>query len=198
MLYLIGGPSRSGKTLLARKLLELRRIPYFCADYLTSGLEAGAPSLGVNHDLPSQTRGELAWPVLAGVLCNLVEVEPEYLVEGDALLPSKVATFVAGHRGQVRACFLGYSRSSLEAKCTSVRTYPSPVNDWVAGIADGGLVELVMEMRAFSEFLEADCRTHGLRYFDGSDDFPLALEQAQAYLLGRDAAEQGDKGDEAR
>ncbi len=190
MLYLIGGPARSGKTLLARRLLQLRQVPYFCTDYLTSGLEAGALGLGVRHELTSRARGERMWPVLAGVLRNVVEVEPEYVVEGDSLLPSKIAGFAADHGGRVRAYFLGYARCSLEAKCAFIRSFPSPVNDWIAGMPEEALCTLVSEMRQFSEFLEADCQAHALRYFDGSGNFSLAIEEAQEYLLAAGAAEQ--------
>jgi hypothetical protein len=122
LLYLIGGPARSGKSLLARRLL-LRQAPYFCTDYLTTGLAAGVPSLGVDHELPCQARGELIWPVLVGVLRNLVEVEPEYVVEG-------------------------------------------------------------------GRHLEAECQLHGIRFFDGSLDFNLALQRAERYLVGGAAAQQ--------
>ena len=76
MLYLIGGASRTGKSTLALRLLETRQVPFFCLDYLTSGLEAGVPALGVRHEIPDQRRGELVWPVLRHLLRNIVEVEP--------------------------------------------------------------------------------------------------------------------------
>jgi len=183
VLYLIGGPSRSGKTLLARQLLRERGLPCFSTDYLTSGLEAGAPALGVRHDLQSRLRGERVWPVLAGVLRNIAEVEPGYVVEGDVLLPGLVAPLATEYGGAVRVCFLGFARAAVEAKCASIRSFPGPVNDWVAGMDEGGLVALVEEMAEFSRFLETECRGPGLRYFDGSADFAAALQEAKAYLL---------------
>lgn len=184
MLYLIGGPARSGKSLLARRLLERRQVPYFCADYLTSGLAAGAHGLGVDHDLDDRTRGELVWPVLAGVLRNLVEVEPEYVVEGDVLLPGRVAGLRAEYEGRVRACFLGYPRCTVEAKVASIRAHPSPVNDWVAGLLDEELCALVTQTVASSRHVEAECRSHGIAFFDGSLSFEVALEHAERYLVG--------------
>ena len=38
MIYLIVGPSHTGKTLLAQRLLERRRIPYLSLDHLKMGL----------------------------------------------------------------------------------------------------------------------------------------------------------------
>ncbi len=183
MLYLIGGAARAGKSTLARRLLRERGIPCFCADYLTSGLEAGVPGLGVRHELPDRQRGELVWPVLRGLLRNIVEVEPDYVVEGDVLLPSGVAE-LAAHDGRVRACFLGYARGTAEAKRAFIRSFPSAVNDWVAGMPDQDLADLVGEMQAFSRYLESECERCGLVYFDGGVSFDDALRQAEEYLVG--------------
>jgi hypothetical protein len=184
LLYLIGGAARSGKSTLARRLLRARRVSCFCVDYLTSGLEAGAPALGVRHELPDRKRGELVWPVLRGLLRNIVEVEPEYVVEGDVLLPAQIAGFAAAHGAQVRACFLGDSRGTAEAKKASILSFPSEVNDWVGGMADPDLAALVTEIQEFSRYVEAECGRYGLRYFDGGVDFEGALRRAEEYLVG--------------
>lgn len=184
MIYLVGGPSRSGKSTLALRLLRQHHVPYFSVDYLTSGLAAGAPALGVLHDLPNRVRGERVRPVLLGVLRNIVEVEPRYLVEGDALLPGLVAELEAEYAGCVRACFLGYARCGVEEKCASIRSVPGPINDWVADLPDAELARLVSEGREWSAFLEEDCARHGLRYFDGSADFEAAIREGESHLLG--------------
>ena len=191
MLYLIGGAARSGKSTLARRLLEAHRMPFFCLDYLTSGLEAGIPGLGVRHDVPDRRRGELVWPVVRGLLRNVVEVEPGYVVEGDVLLPAPIAEFAAAHRGQVRACFLGYSRCPTDSKRASIRSSPSAVNDWVAGMSDRELADLVAEMQGFSRYLEDECERCGLAYFDGGASFSDALRQAEHYLVAGGRSREG-------
>ena len=155
----------------------------FCTDYLTSGL-AGVPSLGVRHESSSEERGIRLWPVLEGLLRNIAEAEPAYVVEGDVLLPELVGRLRASHPSLVRACFLGYPECPPATKEASIRAHPRPVNDWVADMADGALRDLVAEMIAFSRFLEAECRQHELPFFDGSHDFELALARAEDYLVG--------------
>ena len=54
MLCIVGGAARSGKTLLARRLLEVAQVPWFSIDMLRAGLTNGAPSLSFdfnNQDL---------------------------------------------------------------------------------------------------------------------------------------------------
>jgi hypothetical protein len=182
LLYLVGGPARSGKSLLAQRLLRQRQIPYFSVDYLTSGLARGAATQNVRHEQSNRDRGERIWPVLSGVLRNIVEVEPHYLVEGGALLPEKVVEFSSRYPGAIRACFLGYAHSTAEAKCASIRATPAPINDWVAKMSCEELVRLVSEMGEFSAYLEKECARLHIPYFDGSADFNNALNAAQLYL----------------
>jgi hypothetical protein len=183
LLYLIGGPARSGKSELAARLLRERRVPYFPLDYLTSGLVA-VPGLRLDHDLPPRERGERLWPVLHPLLRNIAEVEPVYLVEGDALLPDHMADLIAASAGTVRGCFLGYAHIAIEQKLTEIRAHPGMVNDWAAGLSDEELAGLVKEMKEFSRFLESECARLRLPYLDGSFDFHGALHRAEYQLLG--------------
>jgi hypothetical protein len=140
LLYLIGGPARSGKSVLAGRLLQQHRVPYFSLDYLTSGLSLGAPVLGVHHDLSARERGERLWAVVEPMLRNIAEVEPAYLIEGEAFLPDRLAALAKEYGGVIRVCFLGYARCDVEAKTAAIRAHPSPVNDWVAGLTPEALV----------------------------------------------------------
>jgi len=164
LLYLIGGAAPSGKSTLARRLPDAQGAPCFCLDYLTSGLEEGAPGLGVRHELTNRRRAELVWPIVRGLLRNVVDVERGYVAEGDVLL---VAEFAAAREGRVRACSLGCSDGAAVDKRASIRAFPSAVNDWVAGLSDRDLGELVAEM-----------------HFDGSGSVTDALRRAEEYLVG--------------
>ncbi|MBQ5515127.1 MAG: hypothetical protein IIT84_05525 [Oscillospiraceae bacterium] len=51
MVYLIGGSSHVGKTLLAQKLMERLKIPYLSLDHLKMGfIRTGMTELTVNDD----------------------------------------------------------------------------------------------------------------------------------------------------
>jgi hypothetical protein len=51
MLYLIGGTSRSGKSIISRKLLTEKGIPYFPLDSVVMGFTNGMPELGIHDKL---------------------------------------------------------------------------------------------------------------------------------------------------
>lgn len=177
MIYLIGGAARTGKTMLARRLLQERNIPYFCVDYFVSALDQGAPELGIEAESPNRVRAQKLWPRIAPMLRNIIEVEPEYTVEGDALWPAGVASLIQEYGAQVRACFLGYTNIAPERKLTEIRRFGGCVNDWIQDQADAYILALVQEMVEFSRFVRDECRSLGIPYFDVSDDFPGVLEQ---------------------
>ena len=61
MIYLIAGPSHTGKTLLAQRLLERRRIPYLSLDHLKMGLiRSGTISLSPTQD---EALTAVLWPI---------------------------------------------------------------------------------------------------------------------------------------
>ena len=72
MIYLIGGSSHSGKTLLAQKLLEAHRIPYLLIDHLKMGLIRS----GVADLSPESPDAELT-PYLWNIVREMVKTALE-------------------------------------------------------------------------------------------------------------------------
>ena len=68
MLYLVSGTSRSGKTLIAKKLLADKQIPYLSLDWLMMGFNDGIPEYGIHHLLWPNEIAEKMWPFLQGMI----------------------------------------------------------------------------------------------------------------------------------
>lgn len=184
MLFLIGGASRSGKTLVARKILADKRIPYLSLDWLMMGFNDGIPDYGIHHLLwPDEIAQKLS-PFLDGMIdCMLVD-GMDYVIEGEAMLPEHVANLVK-NKGpdKIRAVFLGYTEIEAEEKAALVKTHTSGENDWLTGKSDEYIRDHVTNMVAYSNMIKAGCAEHGLTYLDTSADFPAAIEAAAAYLV---------------
>jgi hypothetical protein len=185
MLYLVGGASRAGKSLLANKLLAQAHVPYFSLDILMMGFARGWPAFGLNPDDAGVVRGEQLWPILRAMAVNILEeaaTHPTYLLEGDVLLPKHVAELMQSYGAEVRACFLGYTDVVPLEKLRAIRRFE---DDWGRGW--GGTDEalcayLASEMR-FSAYLRSECETWGLRYLDCSADLVHTVDEALHHLL---------------
>ncbi|HUY26733.1 MAG TPA: hypothetical protein VMV27_04885 [Candidatus Binataceae bacterium] len=182
MLYIVGGAARAGKTILARRFCGGRGVTHFSIDKLITDLASARPELGLRIRDSARRRAQIIWPALRPIAIEASRADKEFLIEGDALLPSRVAEFAAGRDRAVRACFIGYAHADAEAKLRSIRHYAAGRDDWTHELDDAALLRLIGELRGFSGYLRRECRRHGVAYFDASDRFVGALQDAERYL----------------
>lgn len=168
MLYVVGGPARSGKSTLARRFSEELKIPYFCVDQVLIGLEKGAPGLGITHEQRTLDRAGKMWMILKPMLVNIYKSEPEYFMDGDVLLPEYMAEL-----GQeiefIKVCYLGYAHSDPQQKLKSIREYTGP-NNWMKNLSDDEILDHVNYGIELSEYLEKEAQKYNFKYFDTSSD----------------------------
>ena len=183
MLYLVSGTSRSGKTLIARKILAEKQIPYLSLDWLMMGFNDGIPEYGIHHLLWPNEIAEKIWPFLQGMIdCMLVD-GMDYVIEGEAMLPGLIADLVEKHPGKIRAVFVGYTEIDVADKVALVKKHSDGENDWLTKESDEYIKDHVGNMIAYSKMIKEGCEEHGLPYFDTSDDFPAAIGAATDFLV---------------
>lgn len=170
MLYLVGGASRAGKSLLAGVLLARRGIPYFSLDVLMMGLYRGLPAFGLDPETPSIVLGDKMWPIVRAMAVNLLEesaVHPRYLLEGVQLLPQHASELVTAYPGLVRACFLGYTDLAPDRKLAELRRREA---NWGDYMTDAEALTFLAGERDYSRDLARVCAQYGLLYLDTTLD----------------------------
>lgn len=181
MLYILAGASRTGKSTIARRCVTQKQIPFFCIDFLTNSLQH-IPSLGIHHDLPFIEKAEKLWPYAEPLLAGLVCDEPQYLIEGDGLLPKDIYALQERFGDDIRACFVGYAHIAPQEKFDQIRAFATHQDDWTHKFSDEALLDKMQGMVDFSAYLEAECGKYSLTYFDCSQDFDGYLERVFEYL----------------
>jgi len=187
MLYVIGGASRSGKTLLSRRVVAEKQIPYFPLDALFGALAHGAPELGVRYESSLMDRPVKMWPLVKHLLNTFLKEEREYLVEGDSILPSQINEFIVEQK-PVKCCFLGYTDLTKDEKLSLIRQYHQGEIDWTKNISDKEMLIMIDEMIEFSKYLEQECAKYSIKYFDVSHDFESVRNEAFEYLFAQELA----------
>lgn len=181
MIYLIGGPGRSGKTTLAWRLAKRHDIPFFSLDYLMMGLHHGAPTLHVD---PHQAEASIAlrmWPVCRPMIIAMLENGEEYCVEGFTLTPEHASQVIDLFPDDIRACFLGYCMADAQRKWRDERQYPT-TNSWPADRQNDEALAEIEFMKQVSIALREDCARKGFRFFDTSTEFEDVITTAEEYL----------------
>lgn len=184
MLFLVGGTSRSGKTLIAKKILADKRIPYLSLDWLMMGFNDGIPEYGIHHLLWPNEIAEKMGPFLRGMIdCMLVD-GMDYVIEGEAMLPELVADLINKNPDKIRAVFVGYTEISVGDKVALVKKHVTAENDWLTNEPDEYIRDHIGNMITYSKGIRKNCEELGLPYFDTSADFPAAIEAATDSLVG--------------
>jgi hypothetical protein len=182
MLYMVGGAPRSGKTTLARRMLAEHGVPYFSIDTLVSSLASSSPELGMRVNDPALKRMQVVWPTIRKVATDILFSGDDLLLEGDVLLPKHLMEFGHNHSVGIKACFIGYADADPAKKLRAIREHVARGIDWTEELDDARLLNLIGELRAFSEYLRRECFHYKIPYFDGSTCFASAIRDAKAYL----------------
>ncbi|TSC64210.1 MAG: Uncharacterized protein G01um101491_343 [Parcubacteria group bacterium Gr01-1014_91] len=182
MLYIIGGAPRSGKTLLARRIVSEKNIPYFPLDALFGALANGAPEFGISYENSLTERPVKMWPISKHLLNFFFEEEKDYLLEGDSILPSQVDELLRAGK-PIKCCFLGYTDLSADEKLSLVRKHHQGEVDWTKDISDEAMLGMLNEMIEFSKYLETECAKYKIAYFDVSRDFDAVRERVFSHLF---------------
>ena len=184
MLFLVSGTSRSGKTLIARKLLADKQIPYLSLDWLMMGFNDGIPEYGIHHLLWPNEIAEKMTPFLSGMIDSMLVDGMDYVIEGEAMLPQQVAALVKKHPDKIRAVFVGYTEINVNDKVALVKKHDGGENDWLTKKSDEYIKDHIENMIAYSKTIKTGCEQHGLAYIDTSDDFLGAIKSATDFLAG--------------
>jgi 2-phosphoglycerate kinase len=184
MLFLVSGTSRSGKTLIARKILADKHIPYLSLDWLMMGFNNGIPEYGIHHLLWPNEIAEKMGPFLLGMIDSMLVDGVDYVIEGEAMLPRFVADLIEKHPAEIRAVFVGYTEIDVEDKVALVKTHSYGDNDWLTNESDEYIRDHIGNMLAYSKMIKTECEKHGLPYFDTSEDFLTTIEEATGFLVG--------------
>lgn len=183
VLYLIGGPGRSGKTTLARRLTLHHRIPYVGLDHLMMALARGAPCLGIDPSAPESEVTARIWPVCEALIETVLDDREEMALEGFPITPAHVASLRDRHGEAFRACFLGQPGIDPDARW-HLEQQTAVMGSWMLDLGpDEGRAEL-LRLRETSRELERDCDRLGLPFFDTSEGLEEPLRQAEAFLTG--------------
>jgi hypothetical protein len=184
MLFLVSGTSRSGKTLIAKKILADNQVPYLSLDWLMMGFNDGIPEFGIHHLLWPNEIAERMAPFLLGMIDSMLIEGMDYVIEGEAMLPQTVAGLAEKHPGKIKAVFVGYTEINVKDKVALVKKHGDGENDWLTNESDEYISDHVGNMIAYSKMIKNECEKHGLPYIDTSEDFLVAIEAATDFLVG--------------
>ncbi|NNK61470.1 MAG: hypothetical protein HKP00_12715 [Flavobacteriaceae bacterium] len=183
MLYIISGTSRSGKTIIAKKMMQICDIPFVSLDWLIMGFTNGIPEYGIHDKLWPDEIAEKFWNFLKALCENMIWTETDYILEGEAVLPELINELLIKYPDSIKICFVGYPSADFKEKVKDVYEYSYGEKDWLTKEPKDYVESHISNMITYSKRIEKDCKTYDIPYFDTSKNFMKVLDTAVAYLL---------------
>ena len=176
MVYLIGGSSHCGKTLLAQRVTERFHVPYTSIDHVKMGFIRGGYTTLTPED--DDELREFLWPFLVGMIRTAIENEQTLLLEGCYVPAHWRDSFTEAENAQIRAVFLTMSADYLRKNFDLVRAHADAIEKRLDDHPDPE------RLIRCSEWFREQCHEDGTPCIDVTERFDLdeIAEQAAALL----------------
>ncbi len=165
MIYLIGGSSHVGKTLLAQKMTEKTGIPYTSLDHLKMGfIRSGMTDLTVEDDVEMRY---WMWPFVTEIVKTAIENEQNMILEGCYIPAEWKESFSAEELSRIRCMFIVMTEGYIRSHFSDIRDYANVIEKRLDDHPD--MERLVACSRGFRE----DCEKYDIPCYVIDKDFCL-------------------------
>lgn len=145
MIILITGASHTGKTLLAQKLLEKYKIPYFSIDNLKMGLiRSGYTKLTPEED---HALTDYLWPIIREMIKTAIENGQNLIIEGCYIPFDWSKDFESGYLSHIKYYCLIMGSDYIKNHFADIKEYSNVIEN---RLDDECTMETVLEDNAQS------------------------------------------------
>lgn len=125
MVILIAGASHTGKTVLAQKMLEKYKFPYFSIDHLKMGLiRSGQTDLTAEDD---EKLTDYLWPIVSEMVKTVIENGQNLIVEGCYIPENWREYFTEKYLKEIKYCCLIMSRQYIENNFAQIKNHADDI-----------------------------------------------------------------------
>lgn len=208
MLYLIGGPPRTGKTTLAAALTQRTSFPYFSIDHIAQVITPYIPEQDHAARLPlraaiQEARGsndvfytkyspeqavalygrqaQTVWAGVENFIKYALDADHDLIIEGWQIIPSRLRSIVEAH-DQGRVVFL-YKLRELDI-VAGLKLHTAK-NDWVIKNTqrEETFSAIGKMIACFGAVIEREAALNGFRAVNTDVDFDATIMQTLEFLL---------------
>ena len=187
--FLVGGPTRVGKSTVARSLAARLNIGWASVDALRDVLEPAGVRFGSNATVEgARAQAEAFFPYARRFAWSSGAFHGSYCLEGVYLLPAQGAA-LAEEGLPLRACFLGDEAMSGERlrECALGLRPVGPGRQghlWIEELGEAGRERLAAQICELSVFIRCEAERYGFPYVEMGGGFREGVEHAVDALAG--------------
>ena len=165
MIYLIGGSSHVGKTLVAQKLMERTGYPYTSLDHLKMAfIRTGMTDLTVEDDLEMRY---WMWPFVVEMIKTAIENGQNMIIEGCYIPAEWKDSFREEYLTHIKSMFIVMSEEYIRNHFSDIESFANVIETRLDDHPD---IEQLIECSAG---FKKDCDENGTPYFFIGDKFSV-------------------------
>ena len=165
MIYLIGGSSHVGKTLLAQKLLERTGYPYVSLDHLKMGfIRSGMTDLTIEDDYEMRY---WMWPFVSEMIKTAIENDQNMIIEGCYIPAEWRDSFDDRMLAQIKCMFIVMSEDYIRRHFADIAGYADVIEKRLHDDPD------MEELIACSAGFLKECRERGVPCYVIDKEFSM-------------------------
>ena len=183
MIYLIGGVSRSGKSVLARRVADITKCSVIHVDDFVQAGKAGAvEGWDFNSLTGDHQRAEVLFPLVKSLVQTALSRSNGVCFEGVSLLPKYLAELKNLNPDKIKILFMAYPDITPTAKVEQFELGARLPNNWAAGLDDQQKYDYAAGGIKLSQAAEKECATHQVPFISMRLDFDADILKAQDIL----------------
>lgn len=173
VILLIKGPSHTGKTVLAQRLLETYKYPYLSMDHLKMGLirsqHTKLTPMSSDADLT-----QYLWPIVREMVKTAIENRQNLIVEGCYIPFDWQKDFEEPYLAHIRYCCLVMSEKYIKRNFRDIKLYANRIEK--RGNDESCTMEQVLADNAHYLAL---AKKHGVKYLLIDDGYTIDIDLFQ-------------------
>lgn len=170
MIYILAGLAKSGKSLIAKKILESKHIQVISTDWIMMMLYHGNPNLNIDVHKSDISVSRQLEPYIEGLITALISSKKDILIEGVHIQPQFARKLMDAHPNRIKSVFLGYKQITPEAKAKELVLHASEIdNPWYMSMGEKELLKLTHYLQKESIKLEQSCQQFQQVYIEIDD-----------------------------
>ncbi|WP_259443218.1 adenylate kinase [Campylobacter peloridis] len=175
MIFLIGGESHTGKTLLAQKLLEKFYYPYLSLDHLKMGLIKGLKDFPFKID-EDDNISDFLFPIIDSIIKTNIENKQNLIIEGIYLTPKKLKKFQ--NHSDIKIFYIIFSKEYILQNYKLIYQKENIIETRLTSEKEN--INILISNH---QYLKSQCENFNLPFLEIKKDYEIEIQKAFEFFV---------------